>query len=142
MSKIFPFTRGGPTKIFLPQSEHVSSQIWCQKFFPFTGEGGAPLTKIFFSSLNMYQAKSGGVKKIFPFTAGGSPLTKIFFSGSEHVSSQIWWSKFFSLYWGGGAPLTKIFFSSLNMYQAKSGCQKIFPFTAGGVPLTKIFFPV
>ena len=47
---------------FFFQSEHVSSQIWCQNFFPFTWGGGVPSVKIFFSGLNMYQAKSG-VKK-------------------------------------------------------------------------------
>ena len=44
------------------QSEHVSSQIWCQKIFPLPvggGGGGGLSTKNFFSSLNMYQAKSG-----------------------------------------------------------------------------------
>ena len=45
---------------FFSQSEHVSSQIWCQKFFPLLGGGaGGPSVKIFFPSLNMYQAKSG-----------------------------------------------------------------------------------
>ena len=35
MSKLFPFTRGGsPRQNFFSQSEHVSSQIWCQNFFP------------------------------------------------------------------------------------------------------------
>ena len=70
------------------------------------------LLKNFFSSLNMYQAKSG-VKKIFG---------KKFFFQSEHVSSQIWCQKFFPLL-GGGAPCEN-FFSSLNMYQAKSGVKK------------------
>ena len=52
---------GGPlTKKIFFQSEHVSSQIWCQKIFPLLGE--VPWQKNFFSSVNMYQAKSG-VKK-------------------------------------------------------------------------------
>ena len=57
--KFFPLLRGGGflDKIFFSQSEHVSSQIWCQKFFPLLG--GGPSTKNFFVSLNMYQAKSG-----------------------------------------------------------------------------------
>ena len=48
-------------KKFFPQSEHVTSQIWCQKFFPLLGGGGGggSLNKKFFSGLNMYQAKSG-----------------------------------------------------------------------------------
>ena len=48
MSKIFPFTGGGGgggplTKIFF-QSQHVSSQIWCQKFFPLLRLGTLPRT--------------------------------------------------------------------------------------------------
>ena len=62
--KIFPLLGGGGggslNKKFFFQSEHVSSQIWCQKIFPLLG--GVPRQKKFFSSLNMYQAKSG-VKK-------------------------------------------------------------------------------
>ena len=59
VSKIFPFTGGGGSlnKNFFCQSEHVSSQIWCHKFFPLLG--GRSLNKILFASLNMYQAKSG-----------------------------------------------------------------------------------
>ena len=57
--KFFPLLggRGSLDKIFFSQSEHGSSQIWCQKFFPLLG--GGPLTENFFSGLNMYQAKSG-----------------------------------------------------------------------------------
>ena len=58
-------------KIFF-QSEHVSSQIWCQKNFPLLG-GGVPRQKNFFSSLNMYQAKSG-VKNFSPLLKLGPPL--------------------------------------------------------------------
>ena len=55
------------------QSEHVLSQIWCQKFFPLLGGGGGvPLTKNFFSSLNMYQTKSG-VKNFSPWLRLGPP---------------------------------------------------------------------
>ena len=93
--KFFPLLggRGSLDKKFFPQSEHVSSQIWCQKNFPLLG--GVPLTKNFFPSLNMYQAKSG-VKK-FSLYWGGGPLNKKFFFWSEHVSSQIWCQKFFPL---------------------------------------------
>ena len=60
--KFFPLLGGGVLhKKFFFQSEHVSSQIWCQKFFPLLGGGGS-LDKKFFCGLNMYQAKSG-VKK-------------------------------------------------------------------------------
>ena len=65
---IFCYSGGGPlTKNFFCQSEHVSSQIWCQKFFPLLAGGG------------------------------GGPSTKHFFPQSEHVSSQIWCQKFFPL---------------------------------------------
>ena len=159
MSKIFPFTGGGSLckKIFL-QSEHVSSQIWCQKFFPHGKGGWCPSAKNFFSSLNMYQAKSGvknfslylgGIplqnfflqseyvssqiwcQKFFPHRGGGESLCKKFFFQSEHVSSQIWCQNFFPLLVGGGGPSAKNFFSSLNMYQAKSGV-KNFPLYWGG----------
>ena len=33
-------------KKFFSQSEHVSSQIWCQKFFPLVGEGGGGPKKV------------------------------------------------------------------------------------------------
>ena len=56
--KNFPLYLGGEggkggtalDKNFFFRSEHVSSQIWCQKFSPLLGGGrGAwPLTKIFF----------------------------------------------------------------------------------------------
>ena len=90
---------GSLDKNFFSQSEHVSSQIWCQKFFPLLGEG--PSTKNFFVSLNMYQAKSG--VKNFSLYWGGGPSTKIFF-WSEHVSSQIWCQKFFPLLRPGTPP--------------------------------------
>ena len=152
VSKIFPFTRGGPfTKNFFFQSEHVSSQIWCQNFFPLLGRG-VPLQKNFFPVWTCI--KPNLVSKIFPFTGrgegrwGGVLLTKNFFSSQNmyQVKSSV---KIFSFYCGGpstkkiffqsehvssqiwcqnfflllweGGPLTKIFFSSLNMYQAKSG---------------------
>ena len=91
---------GSLDKNFFSQSEHVSSQIWCQKFFPLL-EGGGSLDKIFFSSLNMYQAKSG--VKNFSLYWGRGPSTKIFFR-SEHVSSQIWCQKIFPLVRLGNPP--------------------------------------
>ena len=57
--KKFSFYWGGSlNKKFFSQTEHVSSLIWCQKFFPLLGGMGS-LDKKFFPSLNMYQAKSG-----------------------------------------------------------------------------------
>ena len=62
-------------KNFFCQSEHVSSQIWCQKFFPLLGGGGGggggPLTKIFLSVWTCI--KPDLVSKIFPFTETGYP---------------------------------------------------------------------
>ena len=129
---------GSLDKNFFSQSEHVSSQIWCQKFFPLLGGGGGPSTKIFFPSLNMYQAKSG--VKIFPLLGGGVPQQKIFFCSLNMYQAQSG-VKNFSLYWRGGS-LDKKFFSGLNMYQAKSGVKKFSLYCGGGVPLQKIFFPV
>ena len=133
MSKIFPFTGGGgrvPQQKFFFQSEHVSSQIWCQKFFPLP-VGGGPLTKNFFSSLNMYQAKSG-VKNFSLYQwEGGGPLTKNFFFQSEHVSSQIWCQKFFPLPVGGGS-LDKNFFFQSEHVSSQIWCQKFFPLPVGG----------
>ena len=93
--------RGSLDKNFFPQSEHVSSQIWCQNFFPLLG-GGIPRQNIFFSSLNMYQAKFG-VKNFFPLL-GGRSVDKKFFSQSEHVLSQIWCQNFFPLLRLGTPP--------------------------------------
>ena len=97
------YSRGGGRSLCKNffQSEHISSQIWCQKIFPLLG-GGGPSTKIFFPSLNMYQAKSG-VKKFSLYWGGGS-LYKNFFSQSEHVSSQICCQKFFPLLRLGTIP--------------------------------------
>ena len=54
-------------KKFFFQSEHVLSQIWCQIFFPLLGGCGCVCVPCenFFSSLNMYQAKSGVKKNPF-----------------------------------------------------------------------------
>ena len=102
----------------------------------YLGGRGGPLTKIFFPSLNMYQAKSG-VKKNFPFIGGGS-LDKNFFPQSEHVSSQIWCQKFFPLL---GGSLDKNFFPQSEHVSSQIWCQKFFPLLGWG-PLTKSFFPV
>ena len=82
--------------------------------------GGGSSTKIFFPSLNMYQAKSG-VKK-FSLYWGGGPSTKIFFLVWTCIKPNLV-AKTFPFTGGGGGvgPLTKNFFSSLNMFQAKSG---------------------
>ena len=114
---------GSLDKIFFSQSEHVSSQIWCQKFFPLLG-GGRSLDKNFLPSLNMYQAKSG-VKN---FSLGGGSLDKNFFFQSEHVSSQMWCQKFFP--WGGG-PLTKKFFRPEHV-SSQIWCQNFFPLLRPG----------
>ena len=108
---------GSLDKIFFSQSEHVSSRIWCQKFFPLLG-GGGPSTKNFFPSLNMYQARSG-VKNFSLYWGGGrGPSTKNFFPSLNMYQARSG-VKNFSLYWGGG----------------KEGGGK-------GVPQQKFFFPV
>ena len=164
MSKIFPFTGGGevPQQKFFFQSEYVSSQIWCQKFFPLPVGGGGSLdkknffqsehvssqiwcqkffplpvgwggpTKIFFSSVNMYQAKSG-VKNFSLYRWGGGSLDKIFFFQCEHVSSQIWCQKFFPLLVGGGS-LDKNFFFQSEHVSSQIWCQKFFPLLRPGTP--------
>ena len=118
VSKCFPLLRPGPPPLemwtdwnyYLPPSfgwrtVNMTQQIWIKilvsKNVPFTRGGGVPWQKFFFSSLNMYQAKSG--VKIFPFTRGGGVPWQIFFFHSEHVSSQIWCQNV-SLYWDRDLP--------------------------------------
>ena len=100
--------------------------------------GGGSLTKNFFLSLNMYQAKSD-VKNFSLYWEGGS-LDKKFVSQSEHVSSQIWCQKFFPLL-GGGGSLDKNFFSQSEHVSSQIWCQKFFPLL-GGNPRQKNFSPV
>ena len=72
VSKMFSFTRGESLdKKSFCQSEHVSSQIWCQNFFPLQGGGGVPSTKIFFPVWTCI--KPNQVSKIFPLTETGYP---------------------------------------------------------------------
>ena len=138
-SNFLLFRRGGGESLdkkFFSQSEHVSSQIWCQKFFPLLGRGS--LGKKFFSSLNMYQAKSG-VKNFSPLLQGGGvPQQKIFFPVWTCIKPNLV-SKFFPFTsGGGGGSLDKKIFPSLNMYQAKSGV-KNFSLYWDWVPPRKIW---
>ena len=131
------YWEGGPsTKIFFPVWTCIKPNL-VSKFFPFTG--GGCLDKISFSSLNMYQAKSG--VKIFSLYWGGGgwggPWQKIFSSLNMYQAKS--GVKIFSLYWVGGGPLNKNFFSSLNMYQAKSGGINLSLYWGGG-SLDKTFF--
>ena len=75
VSKIFPFTGGGGCprqNYFFFRSEHVSSQIWCQNFFPLLGGGrGVPRQKFFFPVWTCI--KPNLVSKNFPFTETGYP---------------------------------------------------------------------
>ena len=107
---MFPFTGGGGgslNKNFFSQSEHVSSQIGCQKFFPLLGGGGVPSTKIFFPVWTCI--KPNLVPKIFPFTGGGGGvLDKNFFSPVWTCMKPNLVSKNFPFTRGG--PSTKIFF--------------------------------
>ena len=101
-----PCYSGGevPRQKFFFRSEHVSSQIWCQNFFPLLG--GGPLTKFFFASLNMYQTKSGVKNFSLYWGGGGGVPQQNFFFWSEHVSSQIWCQKCFPLLRLGTPPQT------------------------------------
>ena len=72
--KIFSLYWGGGVpqqKIFF-RSEHVSSQIWCQKFFPLPGRGGS-LGKKFFSQPEHVSSQIW-CQKIFPLLRPGTPL--------------------------------------------------------------------
>ena len=67
---------GGLDKNFFSQSEHVSSQIWCQKFFPLLGvwgggRGEVPQQKFFFPVWTCI--KPNLVSKNFPFTETRTP---------------------------------------------------------------------
>ena len=97
VSKKFPFTkeRGGPLakKIFF-QSEHVSSQIWCQKNFPLLRRGGPSVKKNFLQSEHV--SSQIWCQKNFPLL-GGRSLDKKFFFQFENVSSQIWCQKNFPI---------------------------------------------
>ena len=100
--KNFPFTRGegGPsTKYFFPQSEHVSSQIWCQKFFPLLG-GGVPRQK-FFSPV-WHVSSQIWCQKFFPLL-GEVPRQKIFFPSLNMYQAKTGVKKF-TLYWDRGPP--------------------------------------
>ena len=143
VSKIFPFTdgggRGGPWQKFFFWPEHVSSQIWCQKFFPLLGGGRLPSTKIFFGSEHV--SSQIWCQKFFPLLGEGGqgrgegrgvPWQKIFFQ-SEHVSSKIWCQKFFPLPGGVGWALTKIFFPVWTCIKPNL-VSKSFPFTESGYP--------
>ena len=92
---------GGPlTNFFFFQSEHVSSQIWCQKISPLLG-GGVPWQKFFFPVWTCI--KPNLVSKKFPFTGGGVPRQKIFFPilNMYQAKSGV---KNFSLYWDRNPP--------------------------------------
>ena len=154
---------GLPWQKKISQSEHVSSQIWCQKIFLYWG--GGPSTKIFFLVLTCIKSNlvsknfpllgEGGpsTKNFFPvwtcikpnlvseiFPLGGLALDKNFFSSLSMYQAKSGVKNFFPLL--GGGSLDKNFFSGLNMYQAKSGVKKFSLYWGGGWPLTKIFFPV
>ena len=72
-SNFLLFREGGGSldKKFFFQSEHVSSQIWCQKIFPLLGGGGVPQQKFFFQSEHV--SSQIWCQKIFPFTETGTP---------------------------------------------------------------------
>ena len=136
------YSRGGGSlcENFFSQSEHVSSQIWYQKFFPLLGGGVVPLQKIIFPSLNMYQAKAG--VKNFSLYWGGGPSMEIFFSSLNMYQAKSGVKIFFPLRGGGRGPSAEKFFPQSEHVSSQIWCQKFFPLLRGGVPLWKIFFPV
>ena len=83
----------------------------------YSGGGGGPLTKIFFPSQNMYQAKSG-VKKFSLYWGGGGGCPS---------------TKFFPFTGGGGVPRQKIFFPVWTCIKPNL-VSKLFPFTETGYP--------
>ena len=72
--KKFSLCWGGPlTKKIFFQSEHVLSQIWCQKIFPLLRGGGGPLTKKnFFQSAHV--SSQIWCQKIFPLLVGNKTV--------------------------------------------------------------------
>ena len=73
-SLLFRGRGGSLDKKNFSRSEHVSSQIWCQKFFPLLGGRGVPQQKFFFPVWTCI--KPNLVSKIFPFTETGYPHPK------------------------------------------------------------------
>ena len=65
--------RGGGSlnKKFFFQSEHVSNQIWCQKFFPFTENGTPPPSKAGWAYLKIWDLGPP------PLSKAGSAYPKI-----------------------------------------------------------------
>ena len=64
---------------FFFKSEHVSSQIWCQNFFPLLGGGGGGPSEIFFLQ-SEHVSSQIWCQKFFPLLGGGGcPSVKIFF---------------------------------------------------------------
>ena len=137
-SQIFTALRCNKKVLLRERKRHTARRVAIAISCYSRGVGGGKkggrrgsLDKNFFSSLNMYQAKSG-VKKFSLYWGGGGPSTKKFFSSLNMYQAKSGVKKF-SLYWGwGGGPLPKIFFSSLNMYQAKSGVKKFSLYWGGG----------
>ena len=100
----FLLFRGGGVprqNFFFFQSEHVSSQIWCQKIFPLLG-GGSLNKKFFFPVWTCIKPKYG-VKKISLYWGGGS-LDKKFFSPFWTCIKPNLVSKIFPLYWDQDPP--------------------------------------
>ena len=145
MSKYFPFTRmegGGPsTKNFFFQSEHVSSQIWCQKIFHLLGWGGGPSKKSFFFQ-SEHVSSQIWCPKIFPLLGGGGPSSKNFFFSSLNMYQAKSGVQKYSLYWGGS--LIKNFFFQSEHVSSQIWCQNIFPLLGWkrGSLNKKFFFPV
>ena len=104
VKNFFPLLGGSPLppldKNFFSQSEHVSSQIWCQKFFPLLG-GGVPRQKNF--SRSEHVSSQIWCQKCFPLLGGGGSLVKKFFPGLNMYQAKSG-VKNFSLYWDQPPP--------------------------------------
>ena len=130
---LFLWVGGGvPWQNFFSQSEHVSSQIWCQKFFPLLGGRGSLDKNLFPQSEHV--SSQIWCQNFFPLLGGRVPRQKIFFPIWTCIKPNLV-SKFFPLL-GGGVPRQK-FFSGLNMYQAKSGVKNFSLYWDWGPPQKK-----
>ena len=124
---------GSLDKNFFPQSEHVSSRIWCQKFIPLLGGGGRSLDKKSFSQSEHVSSRIW-CQKFFPLLGGGGgrgPLAKIFFPVWTCIKPNLV-SKIFPF--TGGGSLNKNFFSQSEHVSSQIWCQKFFPLLRLGTP--------
>ena len=85
-SNFLLFQGGSLDKKFFSQSEHVSSQIWCQKIFPLLG--GVPQQNIF--SRSEHVSSQIWCQKFFPLLRPGTLPLKIRDLGPPQKKSETW----------------------------------------------------